>query len=190
MKRFHKLTLLSVFVLIIFFFTGFANTAKKQKTEINLEKKRIFNNNVSILVPAGFEIMSESMMKYKYPSERRPKLIYTNKAGSINVAFNHTKDKANQNILKNYIEFFEKTFKNVYPSADWIDIGMKEINGRKVGYQELITPAIDTKIYNLLFYTDLNERLLLCTFNCTIEEKENWQKTAHKIMNSLEILKK
>jgi hypothetical protein len=132
--------------------------------------------------------MSEEMMKLKYPSERRPTFVLTNKSGSINVAFNHTKNKASQDNIEHHKKVFEKTFKNLYPSAKWIDAGVKKVNGRKVGFQELITPAIDTKIYNLMFYTDLEGRLLLCTFNCTVKDKKAWQKSAHEIMNSLTIL--
>lgn len=154
---------------------------------IELEKRSILNNNVEVLLPKDFEIMSEDMMKIKYPSERRPTLIYTNKTGGINVAFNHTASKASQQQINAYKENFVGAFKNLYPSAEWKGTGVKEINGRKVGYMELITPAIDTKIYNLMFFTDLDGQLLLCTFNCVDEEQENWTESAKLIMNSLTI---
>jgi hypothetical protein len=152
-----------------------------------LEKRKILNDKVEILLPKEFGIMSEEMMKTKYPSERRPTLVYTNKTGGINVAFNHTASKASQTQIEAYKDNFVGTFKNLYPSAEWKGTGVKEINGRKVGYMELITPAIDTKIYNLMFFTDLDGRLLLCTFNCVEKERQNWTESAKQIMNSLTI---
>lgn len=154
---------------------------------IELEKRKILNDRVEILLPTEFEIMSEEMMKIKYPSERRPTLVYTNKTGGINVAFNHTSSKATQADIDNYTNSLVNTFKNLYPSAEWKATGVNEINGRKVGYLELITPAIDTKIYNLMFFTDLDGRLLLCTFNCVDKEQNNWTESAKQIMNSLTI---
>jgi hypothetical protein len=154
---------------------------------IELEKRKILNDKVEILLPKEFEIMSEDMMKIKYPSERRPTLVYTNKTGGINVAFNHTASKASQPQIEAYKDNLVSTFKNVYPSAEWKGSGVKEINGRKVGYMELVTPAIDTKIYNLIFFTDLDGRLLLCTFNCVDKEQKNWTESAKQIMNSLTI---
>ncbi len=84
-----------------------------------------------------------------------------------------------QSLIEAYVELIENSFKSAYPSAEWKNKGTQEINGRKIGYLEVITPAIDTKIYNLLFFTDLNDQLLLCTFNCTEKDIEDWTETAH-----------
>jgi hypothetical protein len=154
-------------------------------TKVDLARKVILNNKVEILLPKEFEIMSEEMLNIKYPSNRRPTLVYTNETGSVNVAFNHTASKATQQQLDAYKNNFVSTFKNLYPSAEWKDSGVKEINGKKVGYIELVTPAVDTKIYNLMFFTDLDGRLLLCTFNCVEESQAEWNESAKKIMNSL-----
>jgi len=154
---------------------------------IELEKKSILNNKVDILMPKGFEIMSEEMAKLKYPGERRPTLIYTDEKGLVNVAFNHTMSKASQEQVEAYKETLVTTFKNVYPSASWKSSGVEVINGRKVAYIELVTTAIDTNIYNLIFLTDLDDRLLLCTFNCVESSQEEWETPAHQIMNSLNI---
>jgi hypothetical protein len=154
---------------------------------IDLEKRTILNNKVEVLIPKEFQIMSEEMMKTKYPSERRPTLVYSDKTGGINVAFNHTLNKATQQQIEPYKESLFSTFKDLYPSADWKGSGVREINGKKVGYLELVTPAIDTKIYNLIFFTDLDGRLLLCTFNCVETKQQEWAGAAQQIMNSLRV---
>ncbi|HEY8935984.1 MAG TPA: hypothetical protein VIM65_12220 [Cyclobacteriaceae bacterium] len=154
---------------------------------IELEKRKILGDKVEILIPKEFEVMSEDMMNLKYPSNRRPTLVYTDKTGGINIAFNHTASKATQQQIDAYKDNFVSTFKNLYPSAEWIGTGTKEINGRKVGYMELLTPAVDTKIYNLMFFTDLDGRLLLGTFNCVDKKQSDWTEPAKQIMNSLTI---
>jgi hypothetical protein len=154
---------------------------------IDLEKRTFFDGKVEILMPIEFEKMSEDMMSVKYPNGRRPTLVYTDKTGGVNVAFNHTASKATPDQIDAYKESFVSMFKNLYPSADWKGTGLKEINGKKVGYMELITPAIDTKIYNLMFFTDLDGRLLLCTFNCVERKQTDWIEPAQQIMNSLNV---
>ena len=155
--------------------------------KFELEKKQILNGKIEILLPKEFEVMSEDMMKLKYPSERRPTLVYTDKTGGINVAFNHSANKASQRQIDAFKDNLFSTFKNLYPSAEWKGTGVKEINGRKVGYLELVTPAIDTKIYNLIFFTDLDGKLLLCTFNCVDKKQKDWIEPAKQIMNSLTV---
>lgn len=152
-----------------------------------LEKKAILNDRVEVLVPADFEVMSEELMRVKYPSERRPTLVYSDKAASVNVAFNHTTNRATQAQLEAYKNNFVATFKNMYPTAEWLGSGVKEINGRKVGYLELVTPAVDQKVYNLMFFTDLDGRLLLATFNCVDRKRKDWLEPAQQIMHSLTV---
>ena len=154
---------------------------------IELETKSLLNDRLELKIPKAFGIMSEEMMQTKYPSERRPTLVYTNETGGINVALNLTQNQAKQNILQAYTDNMVSTFKQIYPSATWIGNGIKEINGKKVGFMELVTPAIDTEIYNLMFFTDLDGKLLLCTFNCTVENMDEWTPTAHEILNSLKV---
>jgi hypothetical protein len=152
---------------------------------VELESKLLLDGKIELKIPEDFGVMEEAMMKIKYPMESRPTLVYTNESGGINVALNHTQNKANQDMITAYKDNLVQTFKNVYPSAKWKDSGVKEINGRKVGYMELVTPAIDTEIYNLLFFTDLDGRLLLCTFNCTKKDMKEWIPVGEEIMNSL-----
>jgi hypothetical protein len=155
--------------------------------EIKLELKSLLNDKVELKIPADFEIMPDEMIRTKYPSSNRPALVYTNKSGGINVALNLTPHEANQDLISSYKDNFVLTFKDAYPSADWKDSGVKKINGRKVGFLELVTPAIDTEIYNLVFFTDLEGKLLLCTFNCTKKNSREWVPVAKEIMNSLKI---
>ena len=155
--------------------------------KIELEIKSLLNNKVELKIPSEFDIMPEELMKLKYPSDRRPTLVYSNESGGINVALNLTENKANQDLIEPYVVNFVNTFKNMYPSAEWKGSGTKNINGQKIGFLKLITPAIDTKIYNVMFFTDLNGKLLLCTFNCTEKSIKEWETTADEILNSLKI---
>jgi hypothetical protein len=179
-KFMSKIRAFGLAILMLALATAFTVT-------IDLEKKSLLSDKVELKIPKGFEIMSEGMMKIKYPSERRPALIYTNETGGINVALNLTQNKASQDLISAYKDNFVKMFKNMYPSADWKDNGIKEINGKKIGYLELVTPAIDTEIYNLMFFTDLDGKLLLCTFNCTKKDINEWTPIAKEIMFSLKI---
>lgn len=156
-------------------------------SKIELELKSLLNDKVELKIPLDFEIMSDEMIQTKYPTANRPTLVFTNKSGGINVALNLTQHQANQEIISSYKDSFVQSFKNAYPSAEWKDSGIKEINGRKVGFLELVTPAIDTEIYNLVFFTDLEGKLLLCTFNCTKKDTEDWIPIAQEILNSLKI---
>src|SRR5690606_18155746 len=83
---------------------------------IPLEIKSLLNEKIELKIPKDFEIMDEDMVKLKYPSERRPTTIYTNKSGGINVALNLTTNKASQDLMASYKDMFVSSFKNMYPN--------------------------------------------------------------------------
>lgn len=122
------------------------------------------------MIPDSFEIMSEDMIKAKYPLENRPTIVYTNESGSINVALHYTESTASRSDLPSFLDVFKTTYENLYPSAQWYRSDVTSINGKDVGVMKLLTPAIDTEIYNLIWFSDVDGKLLLLTFNCTVEE--------------------
>ena len=54
---------------------------------------------------------------------------------------------------------------------------------------ELITPAIDTQIHNVMYGTSVNGRFLLVTFDTTVEQSKEWLPIGKQIMSSLTIAK-
>jgi len=179
-NRMKKIKTIGLVILTLALTTALTNV-------IELESRLLLNERIELKIPKNFKIMSEELISIKYPSQRRPTLVYSNESGGVNVALNLTQNKASQQEIEAYQNNFVQTFKNLYPSAEWKDNGVKTINGKKVGYLELVTPAIDTEIYNLIFFTDLDGKLLLCTFNCTRKDINKWTPVAKEIMNSLKL---
>ncbi|MFM9907721.1 MAG: hypothetical protein ACKVOW_00160 [Chitinophagaceae bacterium] len=154
---------------------------------IELEKKSILDNKVELLMPKGWKPMSQDLIKIKYPGVRPPKLVYSDVSGSISIAFNHTDSKASPSMLEKYKEVLKTSLETAYPDAVWEEDGIKEINGKKAGVFRVITEARDDKIYNYMVFTDMDGKLLICSFNCLEKKLKAWKPLAEEIMNSISI---
>jgi hypothetical protein len=154
---------------------------------LQLEEKHFLSNKLSVLMPKEFEIMGEEMLKLKYPSERRPTLVYTNKDGTVNVALNHTQNRVTLSQLPDLYKTMDAAFKNMYPSATWFRSELTEINGRNCFLLDLRTPAIDTKVRNLILGTSLEGRFLIVSVNATEQLEATWLPVANKIIQSVRI---
>lgn len=197
--RKNKLVIL-VFVLMLIVLSGCSsNTSQSssiQKEEIQteftidnnrivLEKKQIIDDKLEIFIPQTFSLMSEETAKLKYPSENRPKVIYTNEDATINITFTYSTSKVSDETLGEMKAYLKNNFDNLYPSATWYEDEIETINGKKVGVFELLTPAVDTQIYNLMFFFELDGRLMIGSFNCTEKQMEGYKPIARNIVNSL-----
>ncbi|MBW5470956.1 hypothetical protein GPJ61_24380 [Brevibacillus formosus] len=165
-----------------------SSTPAPTATNDKLEAKKVLNDKVEILIPKGFTVMSEEMAKTKYPMENRPSLIYTDEKGSINIAFSHTETPIQEDsLIKDLKDPMKQAFSNMYKDATWYRDEVIQINGKNVGVFELLTPAADTKIYNLIFFTELDGKMLMTTFNCTEAQMEEWKPLAQEILMSYKV---
>lgn len=163
---------------------------KQQKENKNLkqvEKVRLLNGKVLTFLPSGFKIMSEEMLAAKYPASNRPTLVYTNDDGSINFAFNHTANQITEEKLPEVLPAFVQQFNSIYPQIQWIKKDIEAMNGKNFVAMEFITPAVDTRIYNLMYVTELEGKMLMCSFNCMESQKSEWESKAKQALNSVEV---
>lgn len=172
---------------LLFFFGFLFSVYFLPAQTIELETKTILDGKAEILIPKGFTLMTDEVKKIKYPGQNPPAVVYTNDDANVNVAFNHTTSRASQELLPEYLKVFLARFKEVHPNAEWKGNGITEVNGRKLGYLELITEAADTKVYNLLFFTDVDGKLLICTFNSVTKLLDVWKDPAQQIFKSFKV---
>ena len=153
-----------------------------------LETKSLFDGQVKILIPKNFKLMTKEWMKIKYAENSLRKYVFTDTTGGVNVAVVHSDMKASQNDIQTHMANFKNNFKIQYPNGEWIAGGIISINGRIAGFQEVITPTItDTNMHSLMFFTDMDGKLLLISFSCPQDEFLNWKTSAYQIRDSLVI---
>lgn len=150
-----------------------------------LQKLSLLNGKLMLDLPYGFELMSEEMLAAKYPDSNRPTLVYTNENGTVNFAFNHTGNKIPKGKLPELLPAFVKQFNAIYPQIEWFNKDVQKINGKDFIVLEFISPATDSKIYNIMYVTVLDGRMLMCSFNCLKSQNGEWETKAKESLNSV-----
>jgi hypothetical protein len=149
-----------------------------------LTKTEVLTKTISMLLPGKFAHMSPDALELKYPTAgHRPTEVYTNKEGTINIALNHTSNKAMPKDLPAVRQAMEAQF-NKAP-FEFIKGEQKDLNGNQFVILEFVSTAVDTKIYNLMAMGSLEGRLLIVTFNCTVREQKEWAPVGRQIINSI-----
>ncbi|MEM7782739.1 MAG: hypothetical protein AAF623_05240 [Planctomycetota bacterium] len=131
--------------------------------------------------------MSKEILEVKYPSSRRPTEVLSDPTSGVSIAFNHTKTPMMLSQIEEGHRSISKMFHRLYPSAKWIRDETITQNGRKFMVLELVTPAIDTKIHNIMYGTSVDGRFLLVAFNVTTEQANEWLPVGKQIMKSIEV---
>jgi len=156
-------------------------------TQSKLVYREILDETLKILVPDDFVLMDVEMLNLKYPKANRPTLVYTDDNGEVNIAFNYTQNKITPADIPKMKNSILNQFKQV-SSINLINSELRNINNKEFFIMKFYSQAIDTKVYNLMFGTELNGRLLIGTFNCTIDKVQVWKSISEDIINSIETL--
>jgi len=151
----------------------------------NLVVRTIFNE-IEVLFPKTFKLMDDEMIALKYRSKQGTTFMaYTDEDAIVNIAFEHTLNKAMLKDLPAIKQVLDGQFNR--PQIDFQKSEIRKINSRDFIILEMITPAMDMNVYNLMFITSLEDRMMMGTFNCTVDKVQQWKPTAYQILNSITI---
>jgi hypothetical protein len=158
------------------------------QAQIKLERRSLLNGKIELLVPDYFKPMTAEMMSIKYPNPgQQPNLVLTDENAEVNLVITLTHQPIGPGQMGQYKDFMISSLKRLHPDAEWLDNGVKTINGKQAGYFKLITAAVDQKVFVYYFFTSLDGKVLLFTFNCTQSLLPKWKTTADAMVASLEV---
>jgi hypothetical protein len=175
-------------VLAILSLMGF-NHKKLVKTKVN--------NDISVSLPEDFTPMTPEDIAQRYPSVRAPLGAYTNSDRLVDFSANTSATQWPDGDAEFARKFFKAAIYTMYDKVDMLSEGVLEINKKKFFYFEFdsrLNPdrknvATQDALfkYTYIMYLIETKRSLVFSFNCTKEQKEEWQETAKAIMQSVKV---
>ncbi len=180
-KMRKKVAMLLFVVFMNLLFSGFATAEENYK----LVKRNPISDQFDILIPENFTALSVGNIKGFFIDA--PSCAYTNESNDINIGF-RLKDYAVNS--KNTLEVYQKSYKDSFASSKvtkLLSSNIKNVNGTKVLVMECISTTFQGSFYSMVYCTEMNEKLLLCSFNCNEAKTEELKPLAKKILDSLDI---
>lgn len=153
----------------------------------DLISRTVLNGKVTLVTPKDFGLMKKELLEMKYPASRRPSEVLSDSTGGVTLAFNHTQSPMKQDQVIEAHAAISKMFHNTYPSAKWIRDTTFTKDGNNFMVLELVTPAMDTEIHNIIYGTSVDGRFLLVAFNTTVQQSNEWLPIGKKIMDSIKL---
>ncbi|MFY8188983.1 MAG: hypothetical protein ACOVLC_13645 [Flavobacterium sp.] len=169
---------------------------KQQKTLSVISEKQkkyevmsFYNEHLKIKLPVSFNLMNEDFVKAKYPTlNANLAKVYSNSDGKISILLELSNSPLKSNELPNIKNQIAQSFGSI-PEIDLQNIIVKKLNNKDFVVVEFTSEAIDTRLYNLMFITDINGKTFTGTFNCTIDYLKEWKPIAQEILKSITIKK-
>ncbi|MCI8892914.1 MAG: hypothetical protein HFH34_16610 [Eubacterium sp.] len=145
--------------------------------ELVFREHEILKEQLWMWMPDTFAPLSRELMRIKYPNENRPDHIWSNPQTTINVSFSHRQEKMEPGEAGEVRGYMGQVIGHLYPSSSILDQDLVKADQHEheIAWMDFVTPAMDTQIYNLMFFTSLKGRLLMGSCNCLAHEQEEWK---------------
>ena len=171
----------------ILFLFGFSH--KLVKTKID--------SGISVNLPTEFSPMTPEDIVQRYPSVRAPLGAFTNPDRLVDFCANVSATQWPQGNAGFAMKFFKSTIYTMYDRVEMISEGVATLHKQNFFYFEFdsrlnadrqnVGTQDPLMKYTYIMYLVKPERTLVFSFNCTKEQKEEWQPVAREIMNSIRV---
>lgn len=153
--------------------------------EILFDQTKILDECMSIIMPKKFELMSKEIADIKYPSINRPDIIYTTPETDINFTLSLQEEIIENKDIPEAKDLIQNAMKRMIQKV--ISSDTIEVNEKNIAYFDYISPALDTDIYNLMFFMSVDGCLLIGSCNCPDDGMNEWKPVFMQMLESIEI---
>lgn len=156
-------------------------TETKSGELVETEYTSFEDSTFYIKVPTGFKQLDYETIMQKYNGEV-PDIVFSNEQTTVNVAVSLTDNEMKDSEISGYKNYIENLLKE---SSEIIASENYEVDGNHIGKIKLLSKAADTDIYNNMIFFSYNDKLVIITFNCTADLKDEWEQVGDFIIDSL-----
>lgn len=151
---------------------------------VQFKEVMLFDGKVKIMLPDTFVDMPSSIVKLKYPSEQRPQIIKTSLDTAVNFTFSLFNQKFEESQIKRGIEQCREIIRKINPAFLYYDLVVEE--EKNLGWFDFKSYGLDEPIYNVMYITPIEGKMMHGIFNCRYREIMDWKPVVHQVLMSIE----
>ena len=146
----------------------------------------VLKGTYTVMLPTNFTIMPEEFVKTKFPMSPRPQEIWSSPGTETNLCISYYDDIE---IVAEHIdeeaEDFKQILKKTNPAMDFYESGIYDLPDLKLAWFDYNSFGIDEDMYNIMFVSSVEGKLLHGIFICKFEDFEAWNGAAHQMIQSI-----
>jgi hypothetical protein len=176
-------------ILIFISFLSFSLNVDAQK----MVKSKVADN-ITLKIPEEFFPMSDEDKQQRYESARLPIALYTDEQRLAEFGVNRSYSVWQEGDLEMLQEFYRSSIIELFDKVEFIEEGIKTIHKQDYVFFEFESSVYpennfqrNISKYTYLMYALEGGTTYVFNFTSELAVKDKWQKTAHKIMESIKL---
>ncbi|CAH8768843.1 hypothetical protein [Paenibacillus dendritiformis] len=145
---------------------------------VEFQPASFFQPGIRFLFPGEFLVCALDTEQQK---------VYRNEAHAVNIILQYTDHPGQPIDMKAMKSEMIRNMKSMELNTEWVEDGVKEVNGRHIHYCAFLNPVAHGKVFNFLFFADAGRKRLIGNINCSGKDSKLWSCIAQEMIDSMEV---
>lgn len=146
--------------------------------------RELLDGQISLRIPEDFVALDADVVHVLYPLGNRPQLVMGNEPFYFMIGFNHTQHRIPNEQMNEFPAVARALLEKCGPQVQTVKTETILCGDRQVATMHFISQTVDEALYNLMFYTTLDERLLIGFINFRYQDRKTLAPLAEEIVAS------
>lgn len=166
----------------------FAGEILVNKIPVTFAEKLLIENKVGIWMPEDFEALSEEAIAAIYLLGNKPELVMGNSYLTFSVGFHYTQHEVPNEYMGDFLKIAKLTLERSGPKVRIVSEKVQKTGKHTVSSLELISHTVTDSVYNIMFFSSLEGRVLIGFINFNCKFMERYKSIAREMLQSFRFI--
>lgn len=158
------------------------------KIPVAFAERTLLDNQVAIWMPEDFEEFTREEIDAVYLLGNKPDVVYGNSYLGFSVGFHYTSNEVPNEYMGDFLKIAKMVLEKSGPKVTIYSEKVKKKGNHTVSSLELVSHTITDAIYNLMFYSSLNGKVLIGFINFNYNHLNRYKTIAKEMLESFRFI--
>lgn len=154
------------------------------KIPVTFAERTLLDNKIAIWMPEDFEEFTKEEIDAVYLLGNKPDVVYGNSYLNFSVGFHYTSNEVPNEYMGDFLKIAKMVLEKSGPKVTIYSEKVKKKGNHTVSSMELVSHTITDAIYNIMFYSSLNGKVLIGFINFNYNYLNRYKTIAKEMLES------
>lgn len=151
---------------------------------VTFQEKLLINEKVGVWMPEDFEAIPEEAIAQIYLLGNKPELVMGNSYLNFSIGFHYTEHEVPNEYMGDFLKIARLMLERCGPKVRIMSEKVRQVGNHTVSTLELISHTISDSVYNIMFYSSLEGKILIGFINFSNRFTKRYLPIAREMVES------
>jgi hypothetical protein len=158
------------------------------KIPVSFAERSLLDDRIAIWMPEDFRELTQEEINAVYLLGNKPDVVYGNAYLNLSLGFHYTDNEVPNEYMGDFVKIARMILEKSGPKVTVYSEKVRKTGYHTVSSLELVSHTITDTIYNVMFYSSLNGKVLIGFLNFNYQYLDRYKKIAKEMLESFRFI--